>query len=183
MTRSIRAVLCFLLSMLALAPLYAAERDHSLSGLDARTEGYCLEYETMDTSHTLSYAREIDKSEYKLRDVLTQPVCEPRKIGAHNKITIMQLTVEDPFTRFDHMQTMYKYIIKKRKDESIWLDAVNALNTDGMTMLDYIHFVLGNGNFTSDEARAQVGKVRQFVCEHGGVYKKYPQSSCSDPSF
>ena len=142
-----------------------------------------MKYQTITSSDVLFLGKEIDASPYRLEEVLSRPVCHPRMIGGHNKITMLQFTVEDSYSRLGHMEKMYKYTMKKHKNEQIWLNAINATNTDGMTMLDYIHFRLGNGNYTSDQGRAQMGKVRQFVCEHGGVYKKYPQRSCSDPSF
>ena len=198
MTRSIRAVLFLLFSIdlnfrliqrlfacfvLVLFQPAAAQAEGKISEIEKFVFGKCLQFVTIESSDALFLAKEIDASPFSLDAVLQTPYCEPRKIGANHKITMLQLTVEDPYSRLGHMELMYKYIVKKHKNEQIWFNAINATNTAGMTMLDYMHFVLGNGNFTSEEARAQVGKVRQFVCEHGGVYKKYPQRSCSDPSF
>ena len=63
--------------------------------------------------------------------------------------------------------------------EVIFIDAVNAKNTAGMTLLDYIHFNLKKGVFATADSKIQVGKVRKCVCEHGGVYSKYPEQRCN----
>jgi len=90
----------------------------------------------------------------------------------------MQLTVEDVYSRKEHMEKMYNYIMKKHKKESIFTDAVNAQNTAGMTVLDYIEFNLKNGEFSTADSKVQIGKVREFVCSHGGVYSKYKDLKC-----
>ena len=158
------------------------KQEFASTTLENYTMAQCMQYEMSDSSGTYALLKELHASIHGIDRILQAPACEPRKIGAHHKITMLQLTVEDPFSRYGNMEMMYKYIKKRVKNEQVWLNAINSTNTDGMTMLDYIHFVLGNGNFTSDEARTQMGKVRQFVCEHGGVYKKYPEQSCAHPA-
>jgi len=142
------------------------------------TTKFCMQYETISSNQIYNYAKEIDASPYSIETILQNPACDPRKIGGDNKITIMQLTVESPFSRLEHMEKMHNYIMKKHKKESIFIDAVNAHNTDGMTMLDYIHFVLNAGEFTSQDGRDQIEKIRTFVCSHGGIYSKYKDQKC-----
>lgn len=153
----------------------AANKD---SGLDTKTDYFCMSYETMSSNQTYNFAKEIDASPYPIDAVLQNPVCKPRKIGGGNKVTIMQLTVEDVYSRKEHMEKMYNYIMKKHKKESIFTNAVNALNTDGMTVLDYIEFNLNNGEFSTADSKVQIAKVKEFVCSHGGVYSKYKDQKC-----
>ena len=136
-----------------------------------------MKYENIDSDLLYSYAKEIDASGFSMLDILTNPVCKPRKIGGRKTITIAQLTVEYPFTRLEQLTKLHNYIMKRHKDEWLFIAAVNALNTAGMTTLDYIHFVVGNDEFTAN-GRAQVYKIRDFVCAHGGVYVKYPGQRC-----
>ncbi|MCF8198670.1 MAG: hypothetical protein K9J42_07885 [Sulfuritalea sp.] len=142
------------------------------------TTNFCMQYETISSNQIYNYAKEIDASPYSIKEILTNPACFPRKIGGKNKITILQLTVESPFSRLEHLTKMHNYLTKRHKIEPIFIDAVNAKNTAGMTMLDYIYFVLGNDEFDS-EGRAQVELIRTFVCEHGGVYSEYPEQRCN----
>ncbi|PIP96548.1 MAG: hypothetical protein COW00_10020 [Bdellovibrio sp. CG12_big_fil_rev_8_21_14_0_65_39_13] len=165
-------------NMESIASLASKAADNKDADFDSDTRVFCLKYENMSSNQTYNYAKEIDASPYPINTILQNPACMPRKIGGDNRITIMQLTVESPFSRLEHMEKMYNYIMKKHKKESIFTDAVNALNTDGMTMLDYIYFVLNNGNFTTQEGKDQVNKIRSFVCGHGGVYSKYKDQKC-----
>ena len=148
------------------------------ASLETKTMIFCMRYETIKSASIYSYAKEIDASGFPMIDILTTPACNPRKIGGDNKITIAQLTVESPFSRLEHITKLHNYIMKRHKDEGLFIAAVNALNTAGMTTLDYIHFVIDNGDFTSDDGKAQVYKIREFVCAHGGVYVKFPDQSC-----
>lgn len=158
-------------------------RDRLLSegedrALNNKTEYFCLRYGNMGSNQTYLYAKEIDASPYSIDVILQNPACWPRKIGGAHTITIMQLTVEDVYSRKEHMEKMYNYIMKRHKNEQIFTDAVNAQNTDGMTVLDYIQFNLDNGEFSTADSKIQVGMIRDFVCTHGGIYVQYKDLRC-----
>lgn len=143
---------------------------------DSKVNAWCSDYKNMPPQDTLFLAKEIEASKYPFAEVIKHPNCEPSKIGGKNKITMLQLSVEQPIDRFQSLETMYKFCVKKLKNEKIFIDAVNALNTAGMTLLDYIEFVVGNGGSVLKES---LDKIKNFVCAHGGVYSKYKDKKCN----
>lgn len=143
---------------------------------DSKVNAWCSQYETMPPQDTLFLAKEIEASKYPFAEVIKHPNCKPMQIGGGNKITMLQLSVEQPIDRFQSLETMYKFCVKKLKNEQIFVDAVNALNTDGMTLLDYVVYVDSNSPGTRTES---LNKIRDFVCAHGGVYSKYKEKKCN----
>lgn len=143
---------------------------------DSKVNAWCSEYKTMPPQDTLFLAKEIAASAYDFAEVIKHPNCQPDKIGGKKKITMLQISVEKPIDRFQSLETMYKFCVKKLKNEQIFIDAVNALNTAGMTLLDYIEFVVGNGN---QHMRESLDKIKDFVCSKGGVYVKYKEKKCN----
>ncbi len=143
---------------------------------DSKVGAWCMKYQSMPPQDTLFLAKEIEASKYPFAEVIKHPNCQPSKIGGNKKITMLQLSVEQPIDRLQSLETMYKFCVKKLKNEQIFIDAVNALNTAGMTLLDYIEFVVGNGGSVLKES---LDKVKSFVCSKGGVYVKYKDKKCN----
>lgn len=143
---------------------------------DSKVSSWCVQYQNMPPQDTLFLAKEIEASKYPFEEVIKHPNCKPEYIGANHKITMLQLSVEKSIDRFQSLETMYKFCVKKLKNEQIFIDAINALNTDGMTLLDYIVWVDSNSAGVKTES---LKKVKEFVCARGGVYSKYKDQKCN----
>ncbi|GAB4020715.1 MAG: hypothetical protein Fur0010_23600 [Bdellovibrio sp.] len=143
---------------------------------DHKVRVWCMKYNNMPPQDTLFLAKEIEASGYSFADVLKNPVCDPSQIGGNNRITMLQHSVEKPIDRFQSLETMYKYCVKKLKNEQIFVDAINALNTAGMSLLDYTIWV---ENQNGPHMTETLNRIRNFVCSKGGVYVKYKDKKCN----
>lgn len=146
------------------------------ANFDSKVRLWCLKYSNNLPEETGTLAIEITASGYSFADVLKNPVCDPLEIGGNNRITMLQHSVEKPIDRFQSLETMYNYCKKRLKNEQIFVDAVNALNTAGMSLLDYTIWVeKQNGPHMTET----LNRIRNFVCSKGGVYVKYKDKKCN----
>ncbi|GAB4020717.1 MAG: hypothetical protein Fur0010_23610 [Bdellovibrio sp.] len=133
---------------------------------DSKVNSRCVQYQNMPPQDTLFMAKEIAESKYPFAEVIKYPNCRPMQIGAGHKITMLQLLVEQPIDRFQSLETMYMFCVKKLKKEHIFIDVVFALNTDEMKPLDSIVYA----DLSSPRTRTEsLNNIKDFVCARGGV--------------
>ena len=104
----------------------------------------------------------------KAEDILLNPYCEPRYIGA-TLAPILHLMAENTTDRLAFLVEIRKYFLEKRQRPDIWRAMVNSKNTRGMTVLDYIEYNILQRKLIVPEAEG-VSAFVGFICAEGGTY-------------
>ncbi len=138
---------------------------------------YCLKFE--DVGHTYAFKKEIlesmKKTPYGVDKYWVQSGCHPKKMG--NTVSpIAHLVAEDASGRTQFLESLYKYYADK-KDLKTFTQVLNAKNSRGLTMLDYIVYLENNNQFNKNE-REEVNSLIKFICDKGGKFSVSSEKKC-----
>lgn len=157
--------------------LLSAASKYQDNDFEGYHQAYCLKFE--DVSHTYAFKKEIlesmSKTPYKVEKYWMQSGCQPKKMG-NTDAPILHLVAEDAAGRMQFFEALHKYYTDK-KDNQTWLKIVNAKNSRGLTMLDYIVYLEKNQKFNSDE-REDVNKLIRSLCDKGAVFSVSSEKKC-----
>ena len=98
-------------------------------------DGYCMKYTHIEKTELNQMIRDLKETPYEVDAYFTTAGCKPQKVGGI-KSPMIQLTAEDACYRAEYPQIIHKYYTVKRKDPKMWLEVVNAKNSNGETYLD-----------------------------------------------
>ncbi len=161
------------------AKLVAALKEKAGVESFADTAGYfCLKVTQIERNEVASFTKEMDNSAYPTDDYFQKPMCQPGAYGSDVKAPMLQIMADRPVTRDGFTEVIYKYYTIKRKDESLWLKAVNAKNEKGETFLDYIETKMKSGVYSNSEVLNTAINMRNFICSKGAVYSVYKDKKC-----
>lgn len=138
-------------------------------------EKYCLIFSVIEKEFVGSTIRHMEKEPYPMEEILSIPVCWPEGYNPMVvKSPIGHIIADDPSKRVEFLKTFWLYYTKKRKQPELFMAVVNAKNTEGETLLDYIETQMQEPNY----ARIMKDDLAQIIsdaCSHGGVYSRYAQ--------
>lgn len=142
-------------------------------------KSYCMKFEQV--SHSYGFKRDMiegmKKTPYSIDRYWTSSGCTPSRIGGTTS-PIVHLIADDASGRNPFMETLYKYY-QDKNDNDTWLKVVNAKNSRGHTILDYIDN-MNNRKELIEEERESVNYLIKFLCDRGAVFsfsnKKCPMS-------
>jgi len=137
---------------------------HRFAQIDANLVGYTL--------------KEIEATAYSVEEILNTPVCQPEKYSAAVKSPMSHIIADDPSKRVGWVESFWLYYSKKRKEPAKFLEFINAKNTEGETLLDYLETMINKGEYPSEGSKASIGKIIASACSHGAVYSKYTTKKC-----
>lgn len=156
----------------------AMEKQQSISKEDYQ-EIFCMKFSQISENEVASLILEMEKTPYQpVDDYFTSAACTPRGWGGGIKSPMAQAIADDPSGRTKMLETFWKYYSKKRKEPSKFLDLVNAKNTQGETLLDYIETMFQRGMYSSEESKESVQQIVKLACSRGAVYSKYKDKKC-----
>lgn len=142
-------------------------------------DGFCMQFEVTSMNSLGGFIRELEESTpYSIDDYLQHPGCSQAGYAHTVKSPMLHLIADNVHKHDEALQKFHKYYNVKRKDNSLWLAAVNAKNTEGETVLDYFELRRRQHNYPSEISRKVVASIVAFACSKGAVYSKYPLS-CS----
>ncbi len=101
--------------------------------------------------------------------------CNPEEIGA-TRSPIAHLAAELPNVRSAHLEVIRSYFIEKGKT-GMFTRMINAKNTQGHTMLDYVQYMVESGRYVESQ-KPHIGTFIDYLCSNGGVHAFYKNKSC-----
>jgi hypothetical protein len=138
-----------------------------------RLSDFCLEYIQIERTQLAGFIKRLEtKTAYSVDDFLQKAGCPPEGYGGNIKSPMFHLVADHPNKQEDYLQLFYKYYTIKRKNLDLWLAAINAKNTKGETLLDYIEFKRSQGNYPNEVTTKTVEGLIAFACSKGAVYSK-----------
>lgn len=154
-----------------------AKVDLSKDELNAYQLSYCMKFEQVSNNYGFKkdIIESMKKSPYSFDQYWITPGCTPKRIG-NTDAPIIHLAAEDAGGRMQFIQTLYK-TYQERKDNAQWLKVVNAKNSRGHTLLDYIDYLSTSGTFR-DEEKSEVNEFITFLCERGATFSVSNNRKC-----
>ncbi|WP_343582803.1 hypothetical protein [Herbaspirillum sp.] len=137
-------------------------------------DGYCMKFTYIVRNQVAGFLKELEEeTPYPIDDYFQTAGCRQKGWGGDVLSPMMHLIGDDPAGRVEFAEVIYKYYTIKRKDPQLWLAAVNARNTLGETVLDYLDHLVAIQSFYAPESKNAVAQITAFLCAKGGVYAKY----------
>lgn len=134
---------------------------------------YCMKFAMLSRNQVAGFIKELEETQYPVDDYFQIAGCRQASWGGNVLSPMMHLVADDPAGRVEFPEVIYKYYTIKRKNPDQWLAVVNAKNTEGETVLDYLDHCITIGNFYSEGSKDAVARIISFLCSRGGVYSKY----------
>lgn len=139
---------------------------------------YCLKFEQLSNTYELrkDIIEPMGKSSFSSLDAFwIDAYCTPSRIGG-TVSPIVHLIAEEVGGRKAFLEYLYDFYVR-RNDPSLWLRVINAVNSRGMTVLDYIEYMRDDKELRREEM-ADIDRLIQFICGRGGQYK-VARNNCS----
>jgi hypothetical protein len=164
--------------------------EYSSMDLEDNVTSICLKLTNITSNEVNQLIRDFDTQEYKELKNMPHPIdyfltncqCNPEDI-ARTKSPLMHLVIESPCARANFPAIIYKYYAVKRKKPEMFLNIINAKDTQGNTYLDYIYNLYQRSKFNSEDGERCIKELISFACTHGGVYSKYKNECSCDKSY
>lgn len=102
--------------------------------------------------------------------------CEPRFLKPPTRSPLIHIVAENTRDRAIYIQYLQKYY-EKKNDLATFRKVLNAKNTRGQTVLDYIHQTFIKKYFLRQE-EAALNKFIQYLCDNGAKYSYYAEKKC-----
>lgn len=139
---------------------------------------YCLKFEQL--SNIYEFRKDIlepmgNSSFSSLDGFWIDAYCTPGRIGG-TVSPIIHLVAEEVGGRRAFLEYLYDFYVR-RNDPSLWPRVINAVNSRGMTVLDYIEYMRDDKELRSEEL-ADIDSLIQYICSRGGRYK-VARKNCS----
>jgi hypothetical protein len=135
----------------------------------------CLIFDNMERQEISSKISTFEKSKYPIDKVVQTANCSPSKVGGGARVPMLQMAADDIGQKVEYPEVFFKYYKMKRKQPELFAEAINAKNTLGHTLLDYIAYLRETGAFATT-AENNINRMVAFACAHGGVYLHYEKS-------
>jgi hypothetical protein len=135
---------------------------------------YCLKIEQAGSAYAFKtdVLDAMKKTGYRLTDFWHAPGCTPNKIGGTDA-PIAHLVAEETGGRLQFLRVLQRYFLTERNGSHAWLATLNAKNSRGFTLLDYIAYLKLENKYRRDEIEEEVIKLVKFVCDNGAVNAVY----------
>lgn len=141
-------------------------------------EKYCLKFRQIPQQLIGIMIKDMENTPYKVDDYFLVPQCQPDGYSDAVKSPLLHIVADDPNAREKFLSNIFAYYSKKRKDPTPFIKALNAKNTKGETLLDYIESLRTNGINDSPEQMVVMSKIVQFACAHGASYSARSDKTC-----
>jgi hypothetical protein len=99
--------------------------------------------------------------------------CEPGLMGG-TQSPLAHLAAENPTERQAYLAALQKYYLAKG-DKTIFTRIINATNSRGYTLLDYLIYLHAQREFMAEEEKG-VNDFYKFLCDNGAVFSIYKKS-------
>ena len=103
----------------------------------------------------------------------TEAGCEPRYIP-ETLSPIPHIIAENTTDRMQFMHYLKKIYVA-RNDLATFKKIINSKNTQGQTVLDYMHYVWSNDRYIEEEEPA-LNEFARYLCVNGAAYSFYKKT-------
>lgn len=141
-------------------------------------ERYCLRFKQVSQEVIGTVIKDMESTPYPVDGYFQLARCQPDGYSDVIKSPLLHLVADDPNAREKFLNNVFAYYSKKRKQPEIFTSALNAKNTKGETLLDYIETLKARGMNKHPEQMAVILKIVAYACEHGGYYAAYKDMKC-----
>lgn len=139
-------------------------------------QGYCMKFSQIPQEMVGSTIKEMEKTPIPPEEFLTAQLCQPSLYSSSVKSPMIHAVADDITKREEFLQNIWLYYSKKRKQPEIFDQAINAKNSKGETLLDYLE--TAKGTYTFDTQKAAYTKIVALLCSRGGVYAVNKNKKC-----
>ncbi|MBC7428879.1 MAG: hypothetical protein H7336_09730 [Bacteriovorax sp.] len=140
---------------------------------------FCHKFDQIEWQSVASLiTKEMEPTGYSVEDFFKSPACQPGGYSDVVKSPILHVIADDPSKRVKFLDIIWLYYSKKRNDPSKFAEVVNAKNTKGETLLDYLETMKIRGEYPSEGSQASVVKIIEIACSHGAVFSVYKDKKC-----
>lgn len=132
---------------------------------------YCMQFIQLSNIYELrkNMLEKISKSAFPADHHWIDANCTPNRIGG-TASPMIHLVAEEVGGRRKFLEALDKYFQSRRdKDPQLWQRVINARNSRGMTILDYIEFMRENKLLRQEELE-DIESLIVYVCSRGGLY-------------
>jgi len=143
-----------------------------------KIKNYCMRFAQIPQQLVGATIKEMEGTTISIENYLTQPLCQPRAYSNVVQSPMIHVVAEDPTKREEFLQNIWLYYSKKRKEPEIFDQAINAKNTEGETLLDYIETMRIKGFYTEPGQKTALVKIINMLCTHGGFYATQKNMKC-----
>lgn len=143
------------------------------------SQGYCMQFSQIPQQMVGTMIKELETTGYPVEKYLTDPICQPEGYSTSVKSPMLHAVADDVNKREEFLNNIWLYYSKKRKQPEIFDQAINAKNTKGETLLDYIESQRKNRAYPLPDQQPPLEKIIKMLCDHGGVYATTPNKKCS----
>lgn len=105
----------------------------------------------------------------------TEAGCEPRYIP-ETLSPIPHIIAENTTDRMQFMHSLKKIYVAKN-DLATFTKIINSKNTQGQTVLDYMHYVWSTNRYIEEEEPA-LNEFAKYLCDNGAVYSIFKNKKC-----
>lgn len=144
------------------------------------SQGYCMQFTQIPQEMVGTMIKELEGTGYPVEKYLTDPICQPNGYSVSVKSPMIHAIADDVNKREEFLNNIWLYYSKKRKQPEVFTQAINAKNTKGETLLDYIETLRSQNAYSIAAMHPPLEKIIKMLCTHGGVYAKNPNKKCSE---
>jgi hypothetical protein len=165
--------------MNALAKVSPASTSETKRPFEDTAVYFCMKFGQIERNQVAGYlTREFEDAQYSIDDYFQKPGCQTDGYSETVKSPMLHMVIDLPESRREFAEVVFKYYTIKRKNPELWLKAVNAKNTKGETLLDYIEDKISAHSFLNEGTQGAADGIREFICSHGGVYATHKEKKC-----
>lgn len=139
---------------------------------------FCIKFSLIRQQMVGVAIKEMEATPITPEEYFTEPVCQPDGYSDAVQSPIIHVVADDISKREEFLQNIWLYYSKKRKQPEIFDKAINAKNTKGETLLDYLETMRLKNQYPYPEQQQQLKKVITMLCTHKGVYATYKDKKC-----
>lgn len=139
---------------------------------------WCMKFQQIREQYVGKFIKEMEDTNFPVDEYFTRKECQPERYSEVVKSPLTHYIAEAPVTRQDFLLRIWNYYFFKRKSPEVFPAIVNAVNTKGETLLDYMESLRLRNINTDDEQQDSIRKIISFACSHGGVYLYHKNKKC-----
>lgn len=139
---------------------------------------YCEEFETIPKEMVTTLIKKMLMTPISPEQFLTEPVCLTGTYNENVRMPMLHFIAEDPLAREDFLRLISLYYEKKAKRPEVFKRVVNAKNSKGDTLLDYLEIKRLRNNYQFDTQIVALNNVIKILCDNGVVYATTKDRTC-----
>lgn len=139
---------------------------------------YCLQFEMIPKEMVTTLIKKMLTTPISPEQFLTEPVCLTGIYNENVRMPMLHFIAEDPITREDFLRLISLYYEKKAKQPEVFKRVVNAKNTKGDTLLDYLEILRLKNKYRFDTQKVALKNVIKILCDNGAVYATTKDKTC-----